>query len=86
MIYQETEEELLTLSPEDMLNITQVSKDKKGTKLWLFPKSGGFPQQTHGFFPTKNDQHLGCEMGKTHHLRKHPYRDHGCFFWYYGGL
>ena len=23
-------------------------------------------------FPTKNDQHLGCEMG--HHLRKHPFQ------------
>ena len=25
-------------------------------------KNGGFPQQPWGF-PTKNDQHLGCEMG-----------------------
>ena len=35
---EETEEELLTLSPEDMLNITQVSNEKRdhiGTK-WLF--------------------------------------------------
>ena len=27
-------------------------------------------------FPTKNDQHLGCEMGGYHHLRKHPIWDH----------
>ena len=25
----------------------------------------------HGNFPTKND-HFGCEMGETHHLRKPP--------------
>ena len=42
-----------------------------------------FPQEMLGFlkwwvspttmgFPTKNDQHLGCEMGETHHLREHP--------------
>ena len=24
-----------------------------------FPKMVGFPQQTHGIYPTKNDQHLG---------------------------
>ena len=34
----------------------------------------GFPNN-HGCFPSKNDQHLGCEMGVPlyHHLRKHPY-------------
>ena len=26
------------------------------------PKMVGFPNNTHGFSPTKNDQHLGCEM------------------------
>ena len=35
--------------------------------------NGGFPQQLWGF-PTKNDQHLGCEMGvspfkETTHLK-----------------
>ena len=31
----------------------------------------GFPNKPMGF-PTKNDHHLGCEMGgKTHHVRKH---------------
>ena len=35
-------------------------------KRWVSPTTMGFP--------TRNDQHLGCEMGgKTHHLRKHPY-------------
>ena len=29
-----------------------------------FPKMVGFPN-SHGFFPAKNDQHLGCEMGGT---------------------
>jgi len=32
----------------------------------------GFPNEPMGY-PTKNDQHLRCEMGETHHLRKHPY-------------
>ena len=32
----------------------------------------GFPNN-HWFEPPKNDQYLGCEMGETHHLRKHPY-------------
>ena len=27
------------------------------------PKNGGFPQQPWVLTPTKNDQHLGCEMG-----------------------
>jgi len=31
---------------------------------WWYPTTMGLP--------TKNDQHLGCDMGKTHHLRKHP--------------
>ena len=32
----------------------------------------GFPNN-HGGFPTKNDEHLGCEMGGNYqHLRKHP--------------
>ena len=31
-----------------------------------FLKMVGLTQQTHGFlFPTKDDQHLGCEMGGT---------------------
>ena len=28
----------------------------------MFPKMVGFPNKSMGF-PTKNDQHLGCEMG-----------------------
>ena len=40
--------------------------------VWGFPKMVGFPNKPMGF-PTKNDQHLGCEMGGHHHLRKHPY-------------
>ena len=28
----------------------------------------GFPNFPVGWDPTKNDHHLGCEMGKTHHL------------------
>ena len=37
-----------------------------------FLKMVGFPNNPMGF-PTKNDQHLGCENGGYHHLRKHPY-------------
>ena len=33
----------------------------------------GFPNKPMAF-PTKNDQHMGCEMGGMyHHLRKHPF-------------
>ena len=48
MIFEETEEELLTLSPEDMLNITQVSNEKKG------------PYRDHGcFFGIMGDYYGG---------------------------
>ena len=33
---------------------------------WGFPKMVGFPNNPMGF-PTKNDQHLGCEMGVLYH-------------------
>ena len=37
----------------------------RGFLKWVSPTTMGF---------SKNDQHLGCEMGgKSHHLRKHPY-------------
>ena len=40
--------------------------------LGVNPKMVVQPQQTHGFSGVpKNDQHLRCEMGGSHHLRKH---------------
>jgi len=55
-----------------------------GTK-WLFPKNGGFPQLAHGFSVLKMIMTWGVKWG-YHHLRKHPYRDHGCFFWVFWGI
>ena len=49
-------------------NLPQIKvKFKKYLKpppriIWGFPKMVGFPNKPTGF-PTKNDQHLGCEMG-----------------------
>ena len=40
--------------------------------IWMFPKMVGFPNKPMGCFPTKNDHDLGCEMGGTTILGKHP--------------
>ena len=53
---------------ELLLLVSGGSKNEALTSIWGFPKNGGFPQQTHGFFPTKN----GWRLGSTHHLRKPP--------------
>lgn len=42
---QETAAELLTLSPEDMLNITQAPSDRRMTRSWHDHREGGFLQQ-----------------------------------------
>ena len=42
------------------------------------PKIVGLPNNFHGVFPTKDDQHLGwCFGGETHYFRKHPYPTKG---------
>ena len=63
----------------DYINPENPRNKKKHVQnvTWVFPKDGGFPQNNHRLFPTKNGDHFGVEIGgKTHHLRKHPYIKH----------